>query len=81
MGDGLYGERSTTSIVSGHQCILFAGEPKPAGKVEGVGTSLRAAMMLHQQLNAAFQTGLRHSLDDSDHDAMFDLSENDACLH
>ena len=45
---------------------------------QGVGTSLRAAMMLDQQLNAAFQTGLRHSLDDSDHDATFDLSENEA---
>ena len=38
-------------------------------------------MMLDQQLNAAVQTGLRHSLDDSDQDAMFDLSENEACLH
>ena len=38
-------------------------------------------MMLDQQLNAAFRTGLRHSLDDSDHDAMFDLLENEACLH
>ena len=35
-------------------------------------------MILDQQLNAAFQTGHRHSLDDSDHDAMFDLSENEA---
>ena len=35
-------------------------------------------MMLDQQLNAAVQTGLRHSLDDSDHDATFDLSENEA---
>ena len=53
-------------------------EAKPAGNVEVVGTSLRAAMMLDQQLNAAVQTGLRRSLDDSDHDATFDLSENEA---
>ena len=33
--------------------------------------------MLDQQLTTAFQTGLRHSLDDSDHDAMSDLSENE----
>ena len=48
--------------------------PKPAGIVEGVETSLKAAIML-DQLTTAFQTGLRHSLDDSDHDAMPDLSE------
>ena len=42
------------------------------GRVE---TSLTAAMMLDQQLTTAFQTGLRHSLDDSDHDALSDLSE------
>ena len=53
-------------------------EAKPAGNVEVVRTSLRAAMMLDQQLNAAVQTGLRHSLDDSDHDTTFDLSENEA---
>ena len=47
--------------------------PKPAGILDGVGTTLRAAMMLDQQLTTAFQTGLRHSLDDSDHDAMSDL--------
>ena len=29
--------------------------------------------MLDQQLMKAFQTGLRHSLDDPDHDAMSDL--------
>ena len=46
-----------------------------------VGTSLRAAMMLDQQLNATVQSGLRHSLDDSDHDVMFDLSEDETCLH
>ena len=51
--------------------------PKTAGNVEVVGTSLRAEMILDQQFSAAFQTGLRHSLDDSDHDAMFDLSENE----
>ena len=49
--------------------------PKPAGIVEGVETSLEAAIMLDQQLTTAFQAGLRHSLDDSDHDAMSDLSE------
>ena len=38
-------------------------------------------MMVDQQLNAAVQTGLRHSLDDSDQDAMFDLSKNEACLN
>ena len=52
--------------------------PKTAGNVEVVGTSLRAEMILDQQLSEAFQTGQRHSLDDSDHDAMFDLSENEA---
>ena len=52
--------------------------PQTAGNVEVVVTSLRAEMILDQQLSAAFQTGLRHSLDDSDHDAMFDLSENEA---
>ena len=46
-----------------------------AGIVEGVETSLEAAIMLDQQLTTAFWTGLRHSMDDSDHDAMSDLSE------
>ena len=32
-------------------------------------------MMLHRQLTTAFQTRLRHSLDDSDHDAMSDLQD------
>ena len=49
--------------------------PKPAGIVEGVETSLKAAIMLDQQVTTAFQRALRHSLDDSDHDAMSDLSE------
>ena len=49
--------------------------PKPAGIVEGVETFLKAAIMVDQQLTTAFPTGLRHSLDDSDHDAMSDLSE------
>ena len=49
--------------------------PTPAGIVEGVETSLKAAIMLDQQPTTAFQTGLRHSLNDSDHDAMSDLSE------
>ena len=52
--------------------------PKTAGNVEVVGTSLRAEMILDQQLSVAFQTGLGHSLDDSDHDVTFDLSENEA---
>ena len=43
--------------------------------LEGVETSLEAAMMLYEQLTTSFQTGLRHSLDDSDHDAMSDQSE------
>ena len=34
-------------------------------------------MMLDQQFTTAFQMGLRHSLDDSHHDAMFDLWENE----
>ena len=55
-----------------------SAEPKTAGNVEVVGTSLRAEMILDQQLSVAFQTGRRHSLDESDHDAMFDLSENEA---
>ena len=38
-------------------------------------------MILDQQLNVAFQAGLRHSMDDSVHDAMFDLSENEMCLY
>ena len=54
--------------------------PVPAGIVEGVETSLEAAIMTDQQLTTAFQTGLRHSLDDSDHDAMSDLSENEVGL-
>ena len=49
--------------------------PKPAGIWDGVGTTLRTAMMLDQQLTTAFQTRPRHSLDDSDHDAMSDLQE------
>ena len=55
-----------------------SAEPKTAGNVEVVGTSLRAEMILDQQLSVAFQTGRRHSLDESGHDAMFDLSENEA---
>ena len=47
--------------------------PKPPGILDGVGTTLRTAMMLDQQLTTAFQTRPRHSLDDSDHDAMSDL--------
>ena len=76
MGDGLMTARGIpppSCLCTSASCSSV--EAKPAGNVEGVGTSLRAAMMLDQQLNAAFQTGLRHSLDESDHDAMFDLSE------
>ena len=47
--------------------------PKPPAVLDGVGTTLRTAMMLDQQLTTAFQTRPRHSLDDSDHDAMPDL--------
>ena len=79
MGDGLM----TAKGVPPPSCLGTSAfgssvEAKPAGNVEVVGTSLRAAMMFDQQLNAAVQTGLRHSLDDSDHDATFDLSENEA---
>ena len=49
--------------------------PKSAGIVEGAETSFKDEMMLSQQLTKAFQTGLRHSLDDPDHDAMSDLSK------
>ena len=82
MGDGLLTAKGVPPpSCLGTSAFCSPVEPKPAGKVEGVGISLRAAMMLHQQLNAAFQTGLRHSLDDTDHDALFDLSGNGACLH
>ena len=47
--------------------------PKSAGILEGAGTSFEEETMLDQQLTKAFQTGLRHSLDDPDHDAMSDL--------
>ena len=79
MGDGLL----TAKGVPPPSCLGTgepgsSAEPKPAGNVEDVGTSLRAEMRLDQRLNAAFRTCPRHSLDDSDHDAMFDLSENEA---
>ena len=54
-----------------------AAASKTAGDVDVVGTSLRAEMRLDQQLSEAFQAGLRHLLDDADHDAMFDLSGNE----
>ena len=45
--------------------------------VESSGLSVSAGIveetMLDQQLTKAVQTGLRHSLDDPDHDAMSDL--------
>ena len=44
--------------------------PKSAGIVERAGTSFEEETTLDQQLMKAFQTGLRHSLDDPDHDAM-----------
>ena len=79
MGDGLLTARGVPPpSCLGTRTSCSSAEAKPAGNVEGVGTSLRAAMMLDQQLNTAFQTGMRHSLDDSDHDAMFDLLENEA---
>ena len=82
MGDGLMTARGVPPpSYLGTSAFGSSVEAMPAGNVEVVGTSLRAAMMLDQQLNAAVRTGLRHSLDDSDHDAMFDLSENEACLH
>ena len=49
--------------------------PKSAGIVEGAGTSFKEETMFHQQLTKEFQTGLRHSLDDPDHDAMSDLKK------
>ena len=71
MGDGLL-------TAKGVRPPGASAEPRTAGNVEVVETSLRAEMILDQQLSVAFQTGRRHSLDDSDHDAMFDLSENEA---
>ena len=59
MGDGLMTAKGVPPP-SGLGTSAFGSsvEAKPAGNVEGVGTSLRAAMMVDQQLNAAFQTGL-----------------------
>ena len=37
--------------------------------------------MLDQQLTKAFQTVLRHSLDDPDHDAMSDLQKKVGGIH
>ena len=53
-------------------CSVFPGlsVPKSAGIVEGEETSFKDEVMLDQQLMTAFQAGLRHSLDDPDHDAM-----------
>ena len=50
--------------------------PKSAGLVEGAGTSSTEETMLDQQLTKTFQTGLRHSLDDPDHDAISDLEKH-----
>ena len=45
-----------------------------SGSVSGPSVlSFGEEIMLDQQLTKAFQTGLRHSLDDPDHDAMSDL--------
>ena len=79
MGDGLL----TAKGVPPPSCLGTSApgasaEPKTAGNVEVVGTSPRPEMILDQQLREAFPTGLRHSLGDSDHDAMFDLSEIEA---
>ena len=62
----------------GNSVSSLSSVPKPDGIVE---TSLKDEIMLDQQLTTAFQTGLRHSLDDSDHDAMSDLPENGVGLH
>ena len=56
----------------GNSVSSVSSVPKPDGIVE---TSLKDEIRLDQQLTTAFQTGLRHSLDDSDHDAMSVLSE------
>ena len=74
LGDGLL----TAKGVPPPSCLGTSATGSSAvGNVEGVGTSLRAEMILDQQLNVAVQTGHRHSLDDPDHDAMCDLSENE----
>ena len=59
--------RITTAVDRSAVSVLPV--PKSAGIVAG--TSFKEEMMLDQQLTKAFQTGLRHSLDDPDHDAMF----------
>ena len=46
--------------------------PKSAGIVEGAETSFKEEIVLDQQLTKAFQTGLRRSFDDPDHDTMSD---------
>ena len=61
----------------GNSVSSSSAVPKPAGIVEFAETSLEAAIILDKQLTTAFQTRLRHSLDDSDHDAMSDRSGND----
>ena len=70
--------RRTAKGVPPPSCLGTSATGSSAvGNVEGVGTSLRAEMILDQQLNVAVQKGHRHSLDDPDHDAMCDLSENE----
>ena len=61
---------ASTSL--GNSVSFLSSVAKPSGIVE---TSLKDEIMLDQQLTTAFQTGLRHSLDDSDHDAVSALSE------
>ena len=57
----------------GWQCLFCVFSAKVSCNCGGVETSLKGEMMLDQQLMTAFQAGLRHSLDDPDHDAMSDL--------
>ena len=68
---GESGIEASTSLGSSASPVLSV--PKSAGIVEGVEISSKDEMMLDQQLMTAFQAGLRHSLDDPDHDAMSDL--------
>ena len=63
--------RQSTSLGGSVSSVLSV--PKSAGIVDGVETSFKDEMMLDQQLMTAFHAGLRHSLNDPDHDAMSDL--------
>ena len=62
-----------TGMLSGSASGPFVlPAPKSAGIVEGAGTSGEEEIMLDQQLTKAFETGLRHSLDDPDRDTISD---------